>query len=133
MTCEDVGAERGECAGELVSYCEGFVRKTGGGVIACSANVDCDALDSECPSDDCGNCSLLQPKRCFLDPVEVTGRAGRDGGELAAAHCAASFNKFSFNLAAGVPGAARTLMDWDFTAYCPDEVTEFELGGSNCP
>jgi hypothetical protein len=69
----------------------------------------------------------------LLDPIEATGLAGSDGAELVSTFCWPPLIGAGKNGAYGLPGAARMTMDWDFTAYCSDGTTEFELGGSNCP
>jgi hypothetical protein len=75
----------------------------------------------------------MQPKRCYLDPIEATGLAGSDGAELVSTFCWPASNNSGTNFASGLPGATRVVMDWDFTGYCSDGTTEWELGGSNCP
>lgn len=133
LTCEDQGNERGQCNGETDSFCSGFVRKTGDGILTCTTNADCTALNSECPASNCGTCILLQPKRCYLDPIDVDGTAGIDGAELVSTFCSPPTNNLGINGAGGIPGAGRIKLDFDFTGYCPNGTTEFELGGANCP
>jgi hypothetical protein len=134
--CVDVGDEKGECLGGGETndlFCDNFVRASGDGMITCSNNVDCDAIDSECPGGDCGDCMLSQPKKCFLDPIEASGLASQDGAELVAVFCQPPVVSSGVNAAYGTPGGGRTIQDWDFTSYCPDGVTEWELGGASCP
>jgi hypothetical protein len=134
LSCEDVGEERGACMGENDLFCDGYERKDGTGIITCATNADCVALDSECPGGvpgSCGTCTLAQAKRCFLDPIEATGTAGMDGSEVVSTFCIGPTNNAGINAASGFPGPGRIVLDWNFTAYCPNG-TQYEIGGSNC-
>jgi hypothetical protein len=136
-TCEDQGGELGECNGENDLFCDGFLRQTGDGILTCSTNGDCSALDSECPGGGagaCGECSLAQTKRCFLNPIDASGVPGQDGAELVSNFCSPPTNNVGINNAGGIPGAGRAVIDWDFKGFCPtpNDTREFELGGSNC-
>jgi hypothetical protein len=91
------------------------------------------ALNSECPNGTCGTCALTQTKRCFLNPIEATGLAGMDGSEVVSTFLRDSDGEHGVNNASGFPRRRRIVLDWDFTAYCPNGTTPFELGGSNCP
>jgi hypothetical protein len=144
LVCDDQGGGLGECdqsPPDRESYCDAFTRKTGEGIILCSdadgnfngRSDDCEALDSECPSNFCGNCTIDQRKRCFVDPIDATGSGSSEGAELVGAFCVSPSSSAGINGAAGFPGPARMTSDWDITAYCPDGTTEFELGGSLCP
>ena len=57
----------------------------------------------------------------------------QDGGVLVSAFCSSMTASGGVNGAYGLPGPGRVALDLDFTAYCSDGTTEFELGGANCP
>jgi hypothetical protein len=137
FVCEPVvgsSGVRGVCDGEFETFCDGFVRQNGGGgVLPCGFDEDCSSLDNDCPAADCGTCTLQQPRRCFLDPIVETGTKGVDGAELVSTFCAPPTVNVGINNTNGLPGAGRVKLDVDFTAYCPDGATPFELGGANCP
>jgi hypothetical protein len=136
LTCEEIagsGGKRGVCTGDSDLYCDGFVRQGGGGIITCASDLDCSSLDTDCPANDCGTCTLEQPRGCYLDPIIEDGVNGPDGAEVVSTFCFPSTISSGINAAVGLPGAARLKLDVDFTAYCSDGVTEHELGGANCP
>jgi hypothetical protein len=113
-------------------YCDGIQRASGDGYLACTTNDDCQFLFF-CPGANCGNCELAQRRRCFLDPLEATGSASTEGDELVSAYCGGLLSSAGKNAAFGLPGPIRLVTDWDFTAYCPDGITPWEIGGANCP
>jgi hypothetical protein len=140
LTCEDVGGERGECTGvnpaDTELYCDGFVRQGGGGIISCTNNGDCTASDPACPGSDCGNCTVAQVKRCFLEDasgIQATGNPGTDGAELSSLFCFAATGAVGLNIATGAPGPGRVVLDFDFTEFCADGTTEYQFSGANCP
>jgi hypothetical protein len=114
--------------GPADSFCDGAVKTNGDGYIPCTTNGDCTPVGA-------GNCAsattTLRP--CYLNPITADGTPGQDGAELVSAFCSAPTASGSVNAAGGLPGAGRVKLDFDFTGYCPDNTTQFELGGDNCP
>jgi hypothetical protein len=135
----------GTCeANDPDSYCEGLTRGDGSGLLTCSNNADCDAFDSSCPGGDCGNCTLLQERACFPDPLGARGTdalpaavpAGSVyGAELVSTLCVPATGNASIDTSVGLPGPTRLLIDFDILGRCGLNPTlSFELpGGSNCP
>jgi hypothetical protein len=125
-------------------YCEGLTRGDGGGLLQCNDNADCDAFAPDCPGGDCGNCTLLQKRACFPDPLGAQGSdavpgavpAGAVyGAELVSTLCVPATGTPSIDTSVGLPGPTRLLIDFDFLGRCGLNPTlSFELpGGSNCP
>jgi len=126
-------ASCGVCATGSISYCDGFTDASGRGIIACSVDGDCTALNSECPGGNCGTCSLEEPRPCFNDPIVADeGRASLHGPVLSSLTCVAA--DISFVAAGpGLPGVERFTLDLEVVNLCPDGITEWQLGGSSCP
>ncbi len=112
------------CSATSTSFCDGFVRASGRGMQPCTTNADCTTG---------GSCTITEDNPCFLDPIHATGRPGQDGAVLVSTFCTPPVNSSSVNNAAGSPGPGRIHIAWDFTGFCPDGVTPWELGGANCP
>ena len=127
LVCSNVGG-KGVCnAGPADSFCDGALKTNGDGYIPCFTNGDCTPLGA-------GNCSATTTNRpCYLNPITADGTPGQDGAELVSAFCSAPTASGSVNAAGGLPGAGRVKLDFDFTGYCSDGTTQFELGGNNCP
>jgi hypothetical protein len=126
------GPNEGYCAGGPVdSYCDGFVRSNGDGVLACVSNLDCDALDPACPNGDCGTCSITSFRDCFLDPIVASGTPGQ---MLVGEGCIAPSTNGAVNSVCGWPGPYRIRQQIAPTLFCADGVTPFDPpGGSGCP
>lgn len=121
------GTGEGTCnAGPVDAFCDGFTKTNGEGYLPCTSDADCTPLAA-------GSCTMSKRRDCYLNPITADGVAGQDGAELVSAFCSAPTASASVNSAAGIPGAGRIRLDMDFTGYCPDGLTEFELGGANCP
>jgi hypothetical protein len=85
VVCTDLGGDLGECSnGPDVNYCNGVVRASGRGYITCDNNSDCeeDQIDINA-----GNCTLVEKRPCFLDPIVATGTPDADRPVLATAFC----------------------------------------------
>jgi len=123
----------GVCDGDgpVDNYCAGLVKANGGGVITCSNNGDCDALDPECQGGDCGDCTISEPRKCFLDPIVANGSPGTEGAVLVSDFCSAPTSSGSVNSAAGTPGPSRLSLDFEFFGKCADG-SPWGPGGANC-
>ncbi|MBC8291774.1 MAG: hypothetical protein H8E45_01265 [Proteobacteria bacterium] len=98
-------------AGPSVTNCDGAIKANGLGYIGCSTDFDCDQLASECPNNDCGNCTLVEDRSCFLDPIVLSGVADPDNPLLATTFCIPPAASVSINNATGLPGPGRVLLD----------------------
>jgi hypothetical protein len=108
-TCTDIGGGRGECqAGPDVKACDGVVRANGGGYVLCSS-------DSECQVGaigfDAGNCTLVETRSCFLDPVVATGSPDSDQAVMVAGFCVPPTSSSGVNAATGLPGPSRVTVE----------------------
>lgn len=128
--CSDLTCNAGGVcnAGPVDSFCDGKVKGNGDGYITCANNVDCTFVDPLA-----GNCSLTANRRCFESPITTTGAAGIYEGVLATTFCSGPTTSGGVNSAFGLPGPGRLALDVDYTRICSDGVTEYELGGANCP
>jgi len=133
-SCDDLTCNAGGvCNAGTVSFCDGFVDESGGGVIACSVDGDCTALNTECPGGDCGNCTLAEARACFNDPiVNTAGQGGQDGAVLTSQFCVPPTGT-GVDAGAGTPGAGDLSVQFAFVGACPTSGDEYELGGHNCP
>jgi hypothetical protein len=105
LVCTDIGGEQGECqtSGGLVdSYCNGVLRVDGEGVALCATNADCAAIGAPF-----GMCTLSATRRCFLDPIDVSGNADQTEPLLVTTTCIAPTANAGVNAASGLPGPAR--------------------------
>jgi hypothetical protein len=127
LTCSALGSGEGACASAPDdTFCDGYTKADGEGYLPCSANSDCTALGA-------GTCSKSKRRPCFLNPIEAAGVAGSDGAELVSTFCAPATSSPSVNSAIGLPGPGRVIVDVDYTRFCSDGTTEFQLSGANCP
>jgi hypothetical protein len=121
-----------------------MLRGDGSGLLTCNDNSDCSAFDSDCPGGDCGDCSHLQSRACFPDPMGAQGSDARIdavptsavyGAELVSTLCVPATSNTTIDTSVGLPGPTRLLIDFDFLGRCGLNPTlSFELpGGSNCP
>jgi hypothetical protein len=116
LTCTDIGGGKGECdAGPDVNYCDGELRSNGEGLIACNDNADCDAVSSACQNNDCGNCTITEPRSCFLDPIVSTGDADPQSPLIAASYCVPPTSSSGVNNATGLPGPSRAVVQVEMT------------------
>ena len=141
-SCSDLTCTDGECLNgvgdDIVSYCDGYTRGDGGGILTCSSNADCTGLDAFCPNGNCGQCTLQSTRLCFTsglpgETISVTGEAGTNGGVLASVTCIPPTNSASVNTASGIPGGSVVSQTVRFTGYCADGTTPWQFpGGANC-
>ena len=98
-------------AGPSVTNCDGALKANGDGYIGCSTDFDCAQLNSECPDNDCGSCTLAEDRSCFLDPIALNGVSDIDNPLLATTFCVPPASSVSVNNASGLPGPGRVLLD----------------------
>jgi hypothetical protein len=100
-----MGEERGECAaGPDVSACDGVLRANGGGYVLCSNDSECEV---GAIGFDAGNCTLVEPRPCFLDPIVANGTPDPDKPVMVAGFCVPPTSSSGVNSATGLPGASR--------------------------
>jgi len=109
LTCADLGDGRGECsAGPDVMACDGVVRANGGGYVLCSN-------DSECQVGaigfDAGQCTLVESRPCFLDPIVASGTPDPDKAIMVAGFCVPPTSSSGVNSATGLPGPSRVQVE----------------------
>jgi len=111
QTCTDIGNGFGECqAGPDVHYCDGQLRANGKGFISCLTNGDCDAVDSACNNNNCGNCTITERRSCFLDPIISSGSADPESPIIASTYCVPPTSSTGINAATGLPGPSRSVV-----------------------
>lgn len=131
LTCNDQGGEEGECnAGPNDLYCDDFLKGSGAGIITCATNTDC-SEGSTGVVGGAGNCTLSEPRSCFLDPIDVDGTPGSEGAILVSNFCSPPTASAAVNGAAGTPGPARLSLDFEFVGKCADG-SIWGTGGANC-
>lgn len=128
--CSDTGGGEGVCtSGPDDKTCDGLVRADGRGILSCNNNEDCTAND---PLN--GTCSLLERRKCFLDPIVATGAADPEFPVGAAAFCVPPTSNSSINQVAGLPGPTRIVNQGQSRAFCAgDPLTVYEPGAGGCP
>jgi hypothetical protein len=128
--CDDaICSPPGVCnAGPVDQFCDGAVHADGRGYVSCNTNADCVALNA-------GACTVLDLRRCFLDPISVTGTADVYNPVNSAIFCIPPTTNDPVNLTAGLPGPGTTSLDFAVDVRCqsdPTIVYEFP-DGANCP
>lgn len=113
-------------------FCDGQVQNSGKGIVPCSSNGDCTALDASCIGGDCGDCTLSETVGCFDGTIDATGTPGSLGAELVSTFCTAHTSNGGVNAAGGLPGPARLVLDFDFEARCSDGDLAQAPGFVNC-
>ena len=106
-------------AGPDVRACDGQVRANNEGYILCATNGDCGIVDSACGDGSpgsCGNCTLVQQRSCFDDPIVATGIPDPDGPLLAGTFCVPATSSNGVNSATGLPGPSRALVQTEWQA-----------------
>jgi len=121
LTCSPVmgQTDRGECstAPDTETYCSGLLFSNGRGVLACANNADCESYEAPnpanavCPGNDCGSCSVLAFRSCFLDPIVVEGVPDVENPTLAGTFCLPPSLSGSVNSTTGTPGPGAVKAD----------------------
>jgi len=125
----------GVCPTDTTGFCDGFLRASGKGILTCSSDLDCDALDTECPGGDCGTCSLNEPVPCFQPTIDIRSstNAGTSAAVLGTNFCSPPSSSASINAAAGTPGPGSVLTTFTLDILCDDGITPYIYGGTSCP
>lgn len=129
-SCSDAGDGEGLCTtGPDDKTCDGLLRANGRGILSCNTNSDCSAND---PLN--GNCTLVDRRACFLDPIVSTGIADTEFPVGAATFCVPPTSNGSINQIAGLPGPARVVNQGSSRTFCAsDPLIEYQPGVGGCP
>jgi len=121
-------APSGECAtGPVDSYCDGALYPDGRGYVPCSG-------DSDCTASSAGTCNVIDLRRCFPDPISAVGDPDTYHPVDGSLFCIAATSNPTVNLAAGLPGPGKFLLDFDSDIRCQSDrnlLYEFP-DGANC-
>jgi hypothetical protein len=116
LTCTDIGGGEGVCDnGPYDTFCDGITKANGEGLFACNADFLCEA---DFLGIDAGTCNLVQPRSCFLDPIDATGSAHTASPLLASATCAPPSLTSVINTVVGLPGPVRQRLAISTTFPC---------------
>jgi hypothetical protein len=131
-TCDDLGGGQGRClTGPDDSYCDGILKVDGKAVFACLSNDDC--LPSSVGVD-AGECTAVERRACFLDPIVATGSEDAELPALASTFCMPPVSNSGVNTVLGLPGPGRIVSQTAATAYCvSDPLTGYTPGVGGCP
>ena len=123
LVCTDDGNGNGECVGDTDMFCDGLLRPNGEGLFPCVTNPDCALVGA-------GGCTIVQTRKCFLDPITASGNPDPVTPTLAAVGCVGTLPMAALNVAIGLPGAARNVTQGIATSFCggPEYVP-----GTGCP
>jgi cysteine-rich repeat protein len=129
--CTDLGGGLGECTtGPDTSLCDGILRASGAGFIACLSNLDCEPGTIGI---DAGDCTIVSRRKCFLDPIVATPFADPERPIAAATFCIAQTSNGGINTVAGLPGAARLIGEGLGSTYCFGGAPQYTPGVGGCP
>jgi hypothetical protein len=110
--CTDIGDEKGECSDTSNMFCEGLLKADGRGFLACLNDAECvNESFTQCPGNDCGPCTLVAQRPCFLDPIEAAGVANPDEPVLAGTFCLPPTINVGINGTSGSPGPGRVVIE----------------------
>ncbi len=113
-------------AGPTDRFCDGITHGDGSGFITCTTNVDCSALSA-------GACTISQQRRCFPDPIVVTGSPDPINPIRAAAFCIPPTTSAAVNAAGGIPGPGTFELELINDVRCqsdPSILYDFPSGSS---
>jgi hypothetical protein len=109
LECTDIGDNRGECAaGPDVMACDGVIRANGLGYVLCSNNSECQV---GAIGFDAGQCTLVETRPCFLDPIVADGAPDPDRAVMVAGFCVPPTSSTGVNSATGLPGPSRVKVE----------------------
>lgn len=130
--CVAQGDGTGECStGPDDRFCDGIVRPGGGGIIACGSDVDC---SEGVIGVDAGECTLLERRSCFLDPIVAVGAAHPVLPLASDTYCIAPTSGAGINSVAGLPGPGRLQYQALLQMFCQgDPSRPYAPGSGGCP
>jgi len=125
--CSGSGADASCSTGPDDPFCDGLLRADGRGVVPCASNADCSAAGA-------GDCSLLQRRDCFADPILADGSAHPFHPTSSAAFCVAATTNAARNELIGLPGPARLRRQSTLRSWCAGNSGQtYSPGSGGCP
>ncbi len=130
--CESAGGNQGRCSeGPDNTYCDAVVRADGSGLLSCGSNEDCTPASIGV---DAGDCTIVERRPCFLDPIVSQGFAHPVVPLASATYCSPASVGPSVNAAAGLPGPGRLTLQTAVTLFCKDDPeSHYTPGVGGCP
>ena len=80
-----------------------------------------------------GFCTIVERRKCFLDPIVAVGVADATRPVGAAAFCVAPTGNPGINTVAGLPGPARVYNEGLAASFCFGSATQYTPGVGGCP
>jgi hypothetical protein len=113
-------------------FCDAIVRASGAGFFGCTQDADCAASSVGVPA---GNCTLVQRRECFLDPIISIGSADPEFPIGAATFCIPKVaSSPAINTVAGLPGPGRIINQARSKLFCrSDPSVQYQPGVGGCP
>jgi len=132
LLCSDAGGGEGECSdGPDDRFCDGVVKANATGIVACATNNDCLPVSAGV---DAGNCTIVERRKCFLDPIVATGSADPAFPVTAASFCIPPTSSSGLNSLLGLPGPGRAVRQSSLTTYCASNpLVPYTPGVGGCP
>ncbi|MFT4572389.1 MAG: hypothetical protein ACI8TX_003584 [Hyphomicrobiaceae bacterium] len=118
----------GACSDRDATFCDGFSRANGNGILTCTTNGDCSAVSSQA-----GNCTSSIPNPCFPSTVTGQGTPDPDYPIGVATFCLAPSGSAGINGAAGLPGPGRAVQQSIAEIYCFNDTGKIYTAGVGCP
>jgi cysteine-rich repeat protein len=130
--CIDIGDGQGQCdGGPTDKLCDGILRANGNGFIACLSNADCDAGTIGLAA---GSCTIVQTRKCFMDPITATGTPNPSAPVGVASFCIGKTSNGGINTVAGLPGPGRVITQTSTRTFCSSDTSvEYTPGVGGCP
>ena len=88
--------------------CDGALRADGDGFVLCSNDSECEV---GAIGFDAGNCTQVQPRPCFLDPIAAAGTPDPNQPVMVSTFCVPATSSSGVNAATGLPGPSRTAVE----------------------
>ncbi len=133
--CSDLGGGQGECTTGPENYsCDGMVKANGIGFVSCDPNAMPSTLDCTSVDPLAGDCTLVERRACFLDPIVSTGTPDPEFPVAGAVFCVPPTSNPGINSAAGLPGPGRAVNQGEAHTFCAsNNAIEYQPGGNVCP
>jgi hypothetical protein len=81
-----------------------------------------------------GDCTLVERRACFLDPIVATGTPDPEFPVAGAVFCVPPTSNSGINSAAGLPGPGRAVNQGEAHTFCAsDNNVEYQPGANVCP
>ncbi|HYC00807.1 MAG TPA: DUF4215 domain-containing protein [Candidatus Limnocylindrales bacterium] len=129
--CNDQGNGEGECAtGPDTLTCDGIIRPNGKGILTCNTNEDCSPA---VVGRDVGNCTIVERRKCFTDPIVASGDPDPSAPVGAATFCIPPTSNSGINSVAGLPGPGRVTNQARSRTFCESDPTrQYQPGIGGC-